>query len=184
MSDYSDQMIRPLLTYLNLNFELPFTMWNKCSPEKYVSKQGFQRTSTYLHYQAKLEKEFQVFHGFEEFATQIMCSCRIWKCSMQAVFEIHWIEVYWFFCSCYLAKTTSPPLGPNHLFSLLMYQNICFMGGPFPSKLENFQFCDNENVQMIRPIIKYRFGMVFLSPNGHTIYPYRTVKLNEARFQL
>ena len=77
MSDYSDQMIRPLLTYLNLNFELPFTMWNKCSPEKYVSKQGFQRTSTYLHYQAKLEKEFQVFRGFEEFATQIMCSCRI-----------------------------------------------------------------------------------------------------------
>ena len=145
MSDYSDQMIRPLLTYLNLNFELPFTMWNKCSPEKYVSKQGFQRTSTYLYYQAKLEKEFQVFHGFEEFATQIMCSCRIWKCSMQAVFEIHWIEVYWFFCSCYLAKTTSPPLGPNHLFSLLMYQNICFMGGPFPSKLESFLFCDNDN---------------------------------------
>ena len=85
---------------------------------------------------------------------------------MQAVFEIHWIEVYWFFCSCYLAETTSPLMGPNHLFSLLMYQNICFMGGPFPSKLENFQFCDNENIQMIRPIIKYRVGMVFLSPNG------------------
>ena len=112
MSDYSDQMIRPLLTYLNLNFELPFTMWNKCSPEKYISKQGFQRTSTYLHYQAKLEKEFQVFHGFEEFATQIMCSCRIWKCSMQAFFEIHWIEVYWFFLFVLFGENYLTSFGP------------------------------------------------------------------------
>ena len=138
-------MIMPLLTYLNLNFELPFTMWNKCSPEKYVSKQGFQRTSTYLHYQAKLEKEFQVLHGFEGFATQIMCSCRIWKCFMQAVCEIHWIEVYvliflfMLFGGIYLTS--------NKPWSFVLFVDVSkhLFHVSFPSKLENFQFCDNEN---------------------------------------
>ena len=171
----------PILIWI-LNCHLPCGI-NVHQKNTFQSKDFNVLVPKYLHYQAKLEKEFQVFRGFEGFATQIMCSCRIWKCSMQAVFEIHWIEVYWFFCSCYLAETTSPLMGPNHLFSLLMYQNICFMGGPFPSNLENFQFCDNEN-RWSGQQFSIGLGWYFYPQMGNTIYPYRTVKLNEARFQL
>ena len=86
MSDYSDQMIRPLLTYLNLNFELPFTMWNKCSAEKTRF-----RVPTLPNKSG--EKKFRVFHGFE-----ILCSCRIQKYFMYTrVLKL--IEVDWFFAA-------------------------------------------------------------------------------------